>query len=157
RLLKYLEGEQIRMKLLEDQLVRLQHAAERDQRALASMTDRLLHDVKEMQLLPFSSLLKTLPRFSRELAREQGKSLELMIHGGELEIDRRILEEMKDPLIHLVRNCIDHGIEQPGVRVSKGKPSRGTITLACSPKDSSTAEVLVADDGAGIDLSMVKA
>lgn len=157
RLLRYLEVEQIHMKLLEDQLVRLQHAAERDQRALASMTDRLRHDVKEMQLLPFSSLLKTLPRFSRELAREQGKSLELMIHGGELEIDRRILEEMKDPLIHLVRNCIDHGIEQPGVRVSKGKPSRGTITLACSPKDSSTAEVLVADDGAGIDLSMVKA
>ncbi|SFN98584.1 hybrid sensor histidine kinase/response regulator [Nitrosospira briensis] len=157
RLLRYLEGEQIHMKLLEDQLVRLQHAAERDQRALASMTDRLRHDVKEMQLLPFSSLLKTLPRFSRELAREQGKRLELMIHGGELEIDRRILEEMKDPLIHLVRNCIDHGIEQPGVRVSKGKPSQGTITLACSPKDSSTAEVLVADDGAGIDISMVKA
>jgi two-component system chemotaxis sensor kinase CheA len=157
RLLKYLEAEQIRMKLLEDQLIRLQHAAEQDQRALASMTDCLRHDVKEMQLLPFSSLLKTLPRFSRELAREQGKSLELIIRGGELEIDRHILEEMKDPLIHLVRNCIDHGIEQPGVRVSKGKPSQGTITLACSPKDSSMAEVLVADDGAGIDLSMVKA
>ncbi len=72
-----------------------------------------------MQLLPFSSLLDILPRFSRELAREQGKSMELVIQGSEIEIDRHILEEMKDPLIHLVRNCIDHGIEQPAVRSGK--------------------------------------
>jgi two-component system chemotaxis sensor kinase CheA len=157
RLLKYLDAEQFQMKLLEEQLLGLQRAAEQDQRMLASMTDSLRQDVKEMQLLPFSSLLKILPRFSRELAREQGKRLELVIEGGELEIDRHILEEMKDPLIHLVRNCIDHGIEQPAVRVSKGKPPHGTITLACSQKDNSTAEVLVADDGAGIDRAMVKA
>ncbi|SOD41092.1 hybrid sensor histidine kinase/response regulator [Nitrosovibrio sp. Nv4] len=156
RLLKYLDAEQTQMKVLEDQLEKLQCAADQDHRALATIIDSLRRDIKEMQLLPFSSLLKILPRFSRELAREQGKSLELMIQGGELEIDRQILEEMKDPLIHLVRNCIDHGIEQPAVRVSKGKPAKGTITLACSQKDSSTAEVIVADDGAGIDLSMIK-
>ena len=138
------------MKMLEDQLARLQQAAEQDQRMLASMTDSLRQDVKEMQLSPFSSLLGILPQFSRELAREQGKSLETVIQGSELEIDRHILEEMKDPLIHLVRNCIDHGIEQPSVRVARRKPPHGTITLACSQKDSSTVEVLVADDGAGL-------
>jgi two-component system chemotaxis sensor kinase CheA len=157
KLLKYLDAEQLHMKMLEGRLARLQRAAEQDQRMLTGMTDSLRQDVKEMQLLPFSSLLDILPRVSRELAREQGKSVELVIRGGEIEIDRHILEEMKDPLIHLVRNCIDHGIEQPVARSGKGKPPHGTITLACSQKDSGTAEVLVADDGAGINIPKIKA
>ena len=157
KLLKYFEAEQLHMKMLEDRLVRLQRATEQDQRTLTSMTESLRQDVKEMQLLPFSSFLDILPRFSRELAREQGKSVELVVRGGEIEIDRHILEEMKDPLIHLVRNCIDHGIEQPATRLAKGKSPHGTITLACSQKDSGTAEVLVADDGAGINFRMIKA
>ncbi|MBA2658896.1 MAG: response regulator [Nitrosospira sp.] len=157
KLLKYLDTEQLHMKTLEDRLVKLQRATEQDQRTLTSMTECLRQDVKEMQLLPFSSFLDILPRFSRELAREQGKSVELVIQGGEIEIDRHILEEMKDPLIHLVRNCIGHGIEQPATRLAKGKPPHGTITLACSQKDSGTAEVLVADDGGGINVPMVKA
>ena len=70
------------MKMLEDRLARLQRAAEQDQRMLTGMTDTLRQDVKEMQLLPFSSLLDILPRFSRELAREQGKSLEMVIQGA---------------------------------------------------------------------------
>ncbi len=155
-LLKYLDEEQLHMKMLEDRLARLQRAAEHDQRLLTGMTDSLRQDVKEMQLLPFSSLLDILARLSRELAREQGKSIDLVIQGGEIGIDRHILEEMKDPLIHLMRNCIDHGIEQPAVRVGKGKAPHGTITLACSQKDSGTAEVLVADDGAGINVAGLK-
>ncbi|MDQ3185555.1 MAG: hybrid sensor histidine kinase/response regulator [Pseudomonadota bacterium] len=156
KLLKYLDAEQLHMKMLEDRLARLQCATEQDQRTLGGLTDSLRQDVKEMQLLPFSSLLDIFPRLSRELAREQGKRVELVIRGGEIEIDRHILEEMKDPLIHLVRNCMDHGIEQPAMRLSKGKPSHGTITLACSQKDGGKAEVVVADDGAGIDVVMVK-
>jgi two-component system chemotaxis sensor kinase CheA len=156
KLLKYLDAEQVQIKMLEDQLARLQQAAAHDQRMLASMTDSLRQDVKEMQLLPFSSLLNILPRFSRELAREQGKSLEMTIQGSELEMDRHILEEMKDPLIHLVRNCIDHGLEPSPVRIGQGKPPHGTITIACSQKDSSTVEVLIADDGAGFDIPMMK-
>ena len=156
KLLKYLDTEQVQIKMLEDQLGRLQQAAAQDQRMLASITDSLRQDVKEMQLLPFSSLLNILPRFSRQLAREQGKNLEMIIQGSELEMDRHILEEMKDPLIHLVRNCIDHGLEPSPVRVGKGKPPQGTITIACSQKDSSTVEVLVADDGAGFDIPLMK-
>lgn len=157
KLLEYLDAEQLHMKMLEDRLEQLNRSAERDQRLLVGMTDGLLHDVKEMQLLPFASLLVILPRFARELAREQGKSVELAIHGGEIEIDRRILEAMKDPLIHLLRNGIDHGIEKPAVREAGRKPPHGTITLAISQKDSGKVEVLVADDGAGIDAARVKA
>ncbi|MBN9123625.1 MAG: hybrid sensor histidine kinase/response regulator [Nitrosospira sp. 56-18] len=157
RILGYLDAEQLRMKMLEDRLGQLQHATVQDQRMLASMNESLRRDVKEMQLLPFSSLLDVFPRFCRELARKQGKSIELVIRGDGIEIDRHILEEIRDPLIHLVRNCIDHGIEQPQVRLAKGKPAHGTITLSCSQRDSGTAEVLVSDDGAGIDIAQVKA
>lgn len=157
RLLEYLDAEQLHMKMLEDRLARLKRSAEHDQRTLSGMTDALLHDVKEMQLLPFASLLDIYPRFTRELAREQGKEVELALQGGEIEIDRRILDAMKDPLIHLLRNAIDHGIEQPQARADQRKPSRGTITLTISQQDGGKVEVLVADDGAGIDASGVKA
>jgi len=157
RLFDYLDAESLFVKTLEARLARLGKSAEHDHRALAGMVDSLLHDVKEMHLLPFSSLLEVFPRFVRELARDQGKLVELAIHGGELEIDRRILEEMKDALIHMIRNCIDHGIETPAVRERKQKPPRGTITLAIAQRDSGKAEVLVADDGAGIDAGQVKA
>jgi len=157
RLLEYLDAEQLQMKMLEDRLARLARAAEHDRRILSGMSDGLLHDVKEMQLLPFASLLDRFPRFARELARGQGKEVELALQGGEIEIDRRILEAMKDPLIHLLRNAIDHGIEPPAARVDQHKPARGTITLAISQQDGGKVEVLVADDGAGIDASGVKA
>jgi two-component system chemotaxis sensor kinase CheA len=157
KVLEYLDGEQLHMKMLEDRLSQLKRSAERDQRMLVGMTDCLLHDVKEMQLLPFASLFEILPRLARELAREQGKSVELEIQGSEIEIDRRILEAMKDPLIHLLRNGIDHGIEKPAVREARRKSPHAKITLAISQKDSGKVEVLVADDGAGIDAARVKA
>lgn len=157
KLLEYLDAEQIFIKTLEQRLVKLKKSAERDLRTLAGMTGSLLHDVKEMQLLPFASLLEILPRFVRELAREQGKNIELVIEGGEIEIDRRILEEMKDPLIHLLRNSIDHGIEKPALRKEKHKPPHGTIIVAISQQDSGKVEIRIADDGAGIDAASVKA
>ena len=157
RLLEYLDAEQFHMKMLEDRLARLTRSAEHDRRTLSGMSDGLLHEVKEMQLLPFASLLDMFPRFARELAREQGKEVELAMQGGEIEIDRRILEAMKDPLIHLLRNAIDHGIESPTARAGRRKPARGTITLAISLQDGGKVEILVADDGAGIDAVSVKA
>ena len=76
--------------------------------------------------------------------------------GEEVEIDKRILEEMKDPLIHLLRNCVDHGIETPEQRKGLGKPPRATITLAVSPVDANKVELRMSDDGAGIDIEKVK-
>lgn len=157
KVLEYLDGEHLIIATIEERLAKLNKSAARDQRMLASMTDSLLHDVKEMQLLPFASLLDILPRLARELAREQGKEMELVIQGSEIEVDRRTLEELKDPLIHLLRNAIDHGIETPAVRAAAGKPAQGTVTLAVLQRDSGKVELLIADDGAGIDAGRVKA
>jgi len=157
KLLESLDAESLLMKTLEGRLLRLSRSAEHDQRTLVGITDTLLHDVKEMHMLPCSSLLEIFPRFTRELARDQGKEVELVIKGGEIEIDRRLLEGMRDPLIHLLRNAIDHGIEQPAMRTHKGRPRHGTITLSISQQDSGKVEILVTDDGVGIDTTRVKA
>ncbi len=157
KLLEYLEAENVFLRTIEFRQAKLEKSAQHDHRALSGMVDNLLHDVKEMQMLPFSSLLDLFPRLTRELAREQGKQVKLVTRGGEIEIDRRILEEMKDPLMHLLRNCIDHGIEVPAVREQKGKQGHGTLTIAVSHQDSGKVEILVADDGTGIDVSKVKA
>ncbi len=157
KLLEYFEAESLHLRAIEGRLATLRRFAERDERTLTAMTQGLVHDAKEMQLLPFSGLLGLFSRLVRDLSRDQGKEVSLAIQGAEIEIDRRILEEMKDPLTHVLRNCIDHGIERPDVRGRERKPAQGTITLAVSQKDGGKVEVLVADDGAGIDLAKVKA
>ncbi len=157
KLLEYLDAENLHLKHIEDNLTRLRKFAERDQRALTGMVDSLLHDVKEMHMLPFSSLTEIFPRFIRELARDQGKQVELTVEGAGIEVDRRILEAMKDPLIHLLRNCVDHGIEKPAERAQKNKPPHGTIRITVSQIDSGKIEIRIADDGAGIDMAQVQA
>jgi len=144
------------LKRVESRLATLERSAESDQRALAAITDSLLRDVKEMQMLPFASLLDALPRLARDIARAEDKQVDMRITGSEIEVDRRILEELKDPLNHLVRNCIDHGIEPPPARQKKGKPPHGTISIAVAHKDNKV-ELVLADDGAGVDLDQLKA
>ena len=78
------------------------------------------------------------------------------MQGAEIEIDRRILQEIKDPLIHLLRNCIDHGIEKPQERALSHKETRGTITINVERKSATLVEVAVSDDGAGIDPKRVR-
>jgi two-component system chemotaxis sensor kinase CheA len=157
KVLDYLDGEHLFIATAEDRLTRLSKAAARDQRALAGMTDSLVHDVKEMQLMPFAALIEILPRLARELAREQGKEVELAVQGSDIEFDRRMLEDLKDPLIHLLRNAIDHGIETPARRAALGKPAHGTISLTVTQRDGGKVALLLADDGAGIDGERVKA
>jgi len=145
------------LKVLESQMASLALAAEQDRRSLTRMVDDLLVDMKQALMFPCQSLLELFPKLVRELSRDRGKEVELIIHGSEIKIDRRILEEIKDPLIHLVRNCLDHGIETPEVRAQKKKPLQGTVTIAISQNSSNQIEILVADDGAGIDTAKVKA
>ena len=128
--------------------------AEYDHRTSVAMIDTMLDDVKKTLMLPCSSLLQVFPRLARDLGREAGKKVELTLMGGDIEIDRRVMEEMKDPLIHLIRNCVDHGIEPAGERERKGKPVEGRMKIAVSSKDGKI-EITVADDGAGIDLAKV--
>lgn len=156
KLLEFLDWNHTYIKSLESKLTILARSAEYDNRSLSGIVDNLLEDMKKVLMLPFSSLLQVFPKLVRDLSRDQSKEVELVIRGEDIEIDKRILEEMKDPLLHLVRNCIDHGIEDPKERERKKKPPRGMITIAISQKDGSKVEMLISDDGAGIDLMKVK-
>lgn len=155
--LEFLEWNQNFVKSMENNLARLAKTTEHDGRAISLMVNNLLEDMKKALMLPFSSLLEIFPKLVRDLSREQGKEVDLVIWGGEVEIDKRILQAIKDPLIHLVRNCIDHGLEAPEERSRQHKPRRGQITITISQQDSSKVEILITDNGAGIDVSRVKA
>ena len=138
------------------ELQQLIRQAEQDNRMLRLLIDDLVSDMKEILLLPFSTVLNIFPRMIRDIAREAGKEAVLEVVGGEIEIDKRILEEIKDPLIHLLRNAVDHGIEAPDQRERSGKPRQGTIEVAVSSVEGNRVEILLRDDGRGIPTETVK-
>ena len=144
-------------KSLHERLSRLQRMAEQERRALGGSVDSLQEDMKRALMQPFAALLESLPKLVRDLARDGGKEVELRVEGAAIEIDRRILEQLKDPLIHLARNAIDHGIEPPVERLRRGKARRGCLDIVVTPREGNRVEMLLADDGAGIDLDRVKA
>ena len=155
RLLEYLLLEDDFAKAYEVRLENLAKAAEHDWRTLGGMTDGLLDDVKMALMLPVAAAIEVLPRFVRDGSRSQGKEVDFHISGGETEIDRRILEDLRDPLLHLIRNSLDHGIETPEARLAAGKPRRGRIELNVSQIEGSRVEIVITDDGAGIALEKV--
>lgn len=159
RLLEFLEWDHLSVGSLERKLAALAKLSEQDRRSLGGKVDGLLNDVKGVLMLPFASLLEIFPKMVRDLSRDRGKEVEWTAQGEEIEIDRRILEEIKDPLIHLVRNGVDHGIEAPDERERRGKPRRprrGRVGLSISQKDAGKVEIAVSDDGAGMDAAKVK-
>lgn len=155
-LLAFLEWNVEHMKLLEGRVAALAGTAEQDHQAIGRLVDDLLEDSKKLLLLPFATLAAPFPKLVRDLCRDQGKEADFVVQGEDVEIDKRILEEMKAPLIHLLRNAVDHGIEAPDERRRSGKPSRAIITLAASRVNSHKVELRVSDDGAGIDAGKVK-
>ncbi len=134
----------------------LTKGTEQEGRTLGLMVDELLDDMKRVTMLPFSTLLDIFPRMIREISRDQGKEVDLIVKGGDVEIDRRILEVMRDPLTHLLRNSIDHGLETPDKREEQGKPRSGTIEMTISHTEGGKVEIMVSDDGLGIDPARVK-
>jgi two-component system, chemotaxis family, sensor kinase CheA len=146
-----LESDLLYTKTLEHSLRTLAASAHQDALALAAITDRLLEDAKKVLLLPCSYLLGALPTIVHDLARAQGKEADLVVLGEDIEIDRRVLDELKDPFIHLLRNCVDHGIEKPDARRALGKRSRGSVTITARAAEGSRVELMVVDDGSGID------
>jgi two-component system chemotaxis sensor kinase CheA len=144
------------MKALESRLAELRRRSDHDRYATGLMVDNLLGDVKQILMLPFSTLFEAFPKLLRDLSRDQGKDVELSISGGEIEIDRRILEEMRIVFIHLLRNTIDHGIEKPEERLKKNKPPRGIVKIFVSRGEGNRVEILLSDDGGGIDLGGLK-
>jgi two-component system, chemotaxis family, sensor kinase CheA len=142
---------------IESKILELSHALESDQRSMGRMIDEHLESLKKVLMLPVSTVFEVLPRLVRDLARGQGKEVELQIQGGEVEVDKRILEELKDPLIHIIRNCIDHGIQKPSERGKMNKPSAGTISVNSVIIDGHNVEITITDDGTGIEIEKVVA
>jgi two-component system chemotaxis sensor kinase CheA len=132
------------------------HANENDQRSLGRMIDEHVDAMKKVLMLPLATMIEVFPKLVRDLARRQGKEVELLIQGKDIEVDKRILEELKDPLIHLLRNCIDHGIHDARKREKARKPAQGTITLNFAVLDGRSLEVTLSDDGGGIDITKVQ-
>ena len=134
--------------------VLLQHL-EMDQRRVAQVATELQDNVRRMRMLPVSTVFDSFSRMVRDLARDLGKQAQLVIEGGNTELDRSMLELIKPPLLHLLRNAVDHGIESPAVREAQGKPRQGTLTLAAMQYGASIV-ITIQDDGAGIDPAKVK-
>lgn len=131
-------------------------ATERDSIALEASTSGISELIHDAVMLPVSSFLTPFSGFVREYSREMGKTVDLVIEGGEIEMDRRILNTLKDPLLHLINNCIAHGIEYPDIRTARNKPVRGVIRIRIIPLSGSKVGVEVSDDGNGIDPQSIR-
>ncbi len=130
-----------------------------DYRRLAThrklLMDQLQDDIRSIRLIPISVAFDAFPRAVRDMSREYGKEIKLNISGGEAKLDKSIIETIKDPLMHLMRNAVDHGIEKPAERLRRGKPKIGTINLSAYHRGSRVV-IEISDDGLGIDLEKVK-
>ena len=123
---------------------------------LSNVTAELQEGVMKTRMQPIGNAWQKLPRIVRDLSAELDKQIELEMRGAETELDRQVLEMVKDPLTHLVRNCADHAIESPAERLAAGKPQKGVIRLsACHQGGHIIIEI--SDDGRGLDVARVKA
>lgn len=115
-----------------------------------------LHDKSlQLRMLPLAILFEPAARMTRDLGRSIGKQVECHIHGGEIELDRMLIDKLSDPVIHLIRNAIDHGLETPEARIANHKPPQGRITLTAR-QDGRWVVIEIADDGVGIPIEKVR-
>ncbi len=122
---------------------------------IGKMVEDLNDGMMQARMVPIGTLFSKFPRLVRDLARSTGKHADLITEGEDTEIDRAVIEKIKDPLIHLLRNAVDHGIEPPEVRAAAGKPEAGTIRLVAR-HDQGRILITLTDDGGGIDANAVK-
>ena len=111
--------------------------------------------IMQVRMMPVSFVFQRFPRLVRDISRKLGKEVQLVLEGEETEADKNIIESLADPLIHIVRNSLDHGLETPEARLAKGKPATGTLTIrAVQEGDQALIEII--DDGKGIDPNIIK-
>lgn len=128
--------------------------------AIAEEVERLTGDLRDnalnIRMLPIGTIFSKFQRLVRDLAAELGRDVDLITGGAETELDKTVLERLKDPLVHLLRNSIDHGIEPPEVRLQAGKPKRGRVSLTAS-HSGALVIIQVQDDGGGLDHEAIRA
>ena len=122
---------------------------------IARITSELQDQIMKARMMPIETVFNRFPRVVRDLAQKLGKEIKLNLVGGETELDRSVIEVIGDPLLHIIRNCIDHGIEMPERRAAVSKPSLGNVTVSARHQESHIV-IEIFDDGAGIDVQRVK-
>ncbi len=154
-LLDYLNVNQENLRQMYTVMNTLSREYANDAMQASLVIDALEEEVKQIRMLPLSTITGPFGRMVRDLAQAADKEAMLQIIGGDVELDKRVLEKIKDPLIHLLRNAIDHGIEPPEQRVNAGKPRIGTITLEAEQLGKDVV-IRVSDDGQGLDTDAIR-
>ncbi|EGK90176.1 hybrid sensor histidine kinase/response regulator [Microcoleus vaginatus PCC 9802] len=151
----YYQRTEERLERLGTLVNRLRNRVYEDTARLELIAEALESGIRTLRLLPLSTIFNLFPRTVRDLAKREGKEVALVIEGGETTADKRILEEMKDPLMHMIRNAIDHGIETVEERQKIGKPPVATLRIK-GYNVASNIIIEVADDGRGLNLESIK-
>lgn len=118
--------------------------------SLNRLTNDLQEEIMAARMVPIEQIFNRFPRMIRDLAKNEGKEIDLILEGGDIELDRTVLDEIGDPLVHILRNCVDHGIESPEVRKQNGKNPKGTIKLTAM-REKNHVVIEAVDDGKGMD------
>lgn len=126
-----------------------------DDAKLNLVVNKLEQMVKDIRLLPLATVFHMIPRMVRDIAKDSGKEVDLTIAGSETSVDKKIIEEIKTPLVHIIRNAIDHGIETPHERIGLGKEPSGKITLSARHSDNKII-IEITDDGRGVNLEKIR-
>ena len=155
QLQNYYQRTEERLERLGTLVNRLKNRFHEDTTRLELIAEELESEIRTLRLLPLSTIFNLFPRAVRDLAKREGKEVELVIEGAETRADKRILEEMKDPLMHMIRNAIDHGIETPEERKKLGKLPVATLRIK-GYQTASNIIIEVADDGRGLNLDQIK-
>ena len=141
--------------LLFDAFTRLNQAISRDTTRLGMVTTGLQDKVRKVRMVPFQSLVFALERAIRDASRSEGKQVTFAIEGSDVELDKKVLEILKDPLLHLIRNAVSHGIESPEVRKAAGKQTEGQVQIDVRQRGSEV-HITIVDDGRGFDIQALR-
>ena len=144
----------LRNRLLQKSAKAQDHELEATVHGLNLVTSELRKNVMKARMQPVSGLYEKLPRVVRDVSKDLGKQIELETLGGDTELDKTLLEAIKDPVTHILRNSMDHGIELPAERLAAGKPEKGTIRVRAY-HEGGNFHLEISDDGAGIDVERV--
>ncbi|MFB3885947.1 MAG: response regulator [Thermodesulfobacteriota bacterium] len=152
---RWLSQCEAQMQKLREHALKLYDDLSRESYHIDPVIDELQARVKEIKMFPLSTIFEAFSRMIRDIASQQGKEVDLVISGEETELDKRVLEGIKVSLIHILRNCVDHGIERPAKRTALGKPRCGTIKVSAF-HEAGNVVITVEDDGRGMDLDQIR-
>jgi len=152
---KFLEANQRYLTESNREMAQLRQLLAQDNMQINTLSDQLQDDVSRLRMMPFETIVGGFQRMVRDIARDLGKQVRLSIIGTTVEIDKTVLDALKDPLMHLLRNSLDHGLESPTERESHGKPATGTIGIHVEQRGSEIL-IRISDDGRGLDLNRIR-